>query len=227
MSLRMQIEYWPLERLHLYEKNPRKNDHAVPKMVQAITEFGFRVPILAKSDGEIVDGHLRFKAAVAMELEEVPVILADDMSDAQITAFRLSVNKVAEFAEWDDLQVKADLEALAELDFDVELTGFDDADLARLTEVYNALNPEDDPNMEGEWDGMPEFEQPDATAYRSLIVHFASEEDAQGFAKLIGQNLTEKTKFIWFPKAERDEVADIAIAGGEDKAGVSGKDGDE
>lgn len=72
----------PLASLRPYEKNPRKNDAAVEKMVGSLREFGFRVSILAKSNGEIIDGHLRFKAAAAMGLTEVPVIVADDMTDA-------------------------------------------------------------------------------------------------------------------------------------------------
>lgn len=72
------IEQWPIERLVPYENNPRKNDEAVPRMVAVIREFGFRVPMLAKSNGDLVDGHLRLKAARAMGLDTVPVITVDD-----------------------------------------------------------------------------------------------------------------------------------------------------
>jgi ParB-like chromosome segregation protein Spo0J len=95
------FETWPIERCIEYARNPRKNDHAVDKVAAAIREFGFRVPICAKIDGTVVDGHLRLKAAKKLGLTEVPVVLADDMSEAQIKAFRLSVNKVAELADWD------------------------------------------------------------------------------------------------------------------------------
>lgn len=64
----------PLASLHPYAHNPRKNDEAVPRMVEVLQEFGFRVPILAKSDGEIIDGHLRYKAAQAIDLAEVPAL---------------------------------------------------------------------------------------------------------------------------------------------------------
>ena len=96
-----QLEYWPVSDLIEYARNPRKNDHAVDKVAAAIREFGFRVPVLAKSDKTVVDGHLRLKAAKKLGLETVPVMLCDDMTDAQIKAFRISVNRVAEFAEWD------------------------------------------------------------------------------------------------------------------------------
>lgn len=124
-----EIEQWPLDRFIEYATNPRKNDHAVEKIAAAIYQFGFRVPILAKSDGLIVDGHLRLKAARKLKLDTVPVILADDMTDQQVRAFRLSVNKMAELAEWDDELLRLELAALDEDGFDLSLTGFDPGEL--------------------------------------------------------------------------------------------------
>jgi len=124
------FETWPIERCIGYARNPRKNDHAVDKVASAIREFGFRVPIVAKSDGTVVDGHLRLKAAAKLGLTDVPVILADDLTDTQIKAFRLSVNKVAEFAEWDIDLLKLELVDLKEADFDLSLTGFGTDELA-------------------------------------------------------------------------------------------------
>ena len=65
---RLRIEYWPVERLKPYERNPRKNDKAVDRIRASIREFGFTVPVLAKSDGEVIDGHLRLKGAVAEKM---------------------------------------------------------------------------------------------------------------------------------------------------------------
>jgi len=127
------FETWPIERCIGYARNPRKNDHAVDKVASAIREFGFRVPIVAKSDGTVVDGHLRLKAAAKLGLTEVPVILADDLTDAQIKAFRLSVNKVSEFAEWDIDLLKLEFEDLDAAGFDLTLTGFDLGEIAALT----------------------------------------------------------------------------------------------
>jgi len=119
-----QLESWPTDSLIEYARNPRKNDHAVDRVAAAIREFGFRVPILAKSDKTIVDGHLRLKAAKKLGLEEVPVLLCDDMTDIQVRAFRLSVNKVSEFADWDDEMLRVELDELGKDGFDIELTGF-------------------------------------------------------------------------------------------------------
>ena len=126
----LQHETWPIDKLIEYARNPRKNDHAVDRVAAAIREFGFRVPVVAKSDGTVVDGHLRLKAAKKLGLTEVPVVLADDMTDLQIKAFRLSVNKMAELAEWDDELLAIELHELNAADFDMALIGFDAAGLA-------------------------------------------------------------------------------------------------
>jgi len=123
------FETWPIEKLIDYVNNPRKNDHAVDKIAAAMREFGFRCPIIVKSDGLVVDGHLRLKAAKKLGLIEVPVILADDMTDLQIKAFRLSVNKMAELADWDNELLSIELEFLKDEGFDLDLLGFDDASL--------------------------------------------------------------------------------------------------
>lgn len=122
-----------------YARNPRKNDAVVDKMCSAIREFGFRIPIVAKSDGSVVDGHLRLKAAQKLGLAEVPVALADDLTDAQIKAFRLLANKSANWAEWDDELLALELGELAACDFDLSLTGFDGGELSAL------MFPEDQP----------------------------------------------------------------------------------
>lgn len=128
----MQLEQWPIERCIEYVRNPRKNDHAVDKIAAAIKEYGFRVPIVAKSDGLVVDGHLRLKAAKKLGLAQVPVILADDMTDAQIKAFRLSINRVAQEAQWDLDLLKIELQDLDAEGFDLSLTGFEVSELSAM-----------------------------------------------------------------------------------------------
>ena len=143
------FETWPIERCIGYARNPRKNDHAVDSVASAIREFGFRVPIVAKSDGTVVDGHLRLKAAAKLGLTEVPVILADDLTDAQIKAFRLSVNKVSEFAEWDVELLKLEFADLDAEGFDLTLTGFDLGEIAALTldETEGLTDPDAVPDV--------------------------------------------------------------------------------
>jgi DNA modification methylase len=128
----LQLEQWPLSRLIAYARNPRKNDHVVDQMVSVIKEFGFRIPIIAKSTGEVVDGHLRLKAAKQLSLETVPVLLADDLSPEQIKAFRLLANRSATWADWDNELLGLELAELKDAGFDLDLTGFGDEELAAL-----------------------------------------------------------------------------------------------
>jgi DNA modification methylase len=111
-----------------YDRNPRKNDRAVNRMIASIKEFGFKVPILARRRGgqiEVVDGHLRLKAALKLKMLAVPVIFCDEWSEAQVKAFRLLVNRSVNWASWDEELVALELADLNALDFDLSLTGFD------------------------------------------------------------------------------------------------------
>lgn len=140
----LQIEQWAVDRLRPYDNNPRRNDHVVNKMVDALRQFGFRVPILAKSDGELIDGHLRYKAALAMGLETVPVILADDLNEAQIRAFRILINRSSTWADWDDALLLQELRALQLAEMDLSITGFDDRELDQMLMDMVAGNKDPD-----------------------------------------------------------------------------------
>src|SRR5215475_530959 len=107
-----------------YSRNPRKNDAAVDRMCASITEFGFKIPVLARSNGEVVDGHLRLKAAQKLGLTEIPVVLCDEWTPAQVKAFRLMVNRSVTWADWDEELLALELVELKDLDFDLSLTGF-------------------------------------------------------------------------------------------------------
>lgn len=120
------VEMWTLDRLHPYANNPRRNDEAVPALAESIATFGFKVPIVARPDGEILAGHTRFKAALRLGLKEVPVLVADDLDDMKAKAYRLADNKVAEAAEWDMGKLEEELADLQDADFDMENFGFDE-----------------------------------------------------------------------------------------------------
>ena len=136
-----QIQIWPIDRLVFYARNPRKNDAAVDRMCSSIREFGFKIPVLARSDGEVVDGHLRLKAARKKSggITEIPVILCDEWTAAQVKAFRLMVNRSVTWAEWDEELLALELQELNEADFDLSLTGFDPKEIDDLL-----LAPDDD-----------------------------------------------------------------------------------
>src|ERR1700681_4874629 len=126
------IQMWPIARLLPYARTLRRNDEAVDRMVAAFQEFRLMIPLLVRSDGEIVDGHLRLKAARKLQLTEVPVILCDDCTPAQVKAFRLMVNRSATWAAWDWNRVAEEIADLQNLNFDLSLTGFDGLEIDKL-----------------------------------------------------------------------------------------------
>lgn len=112
----MQIVDKKLDELREYENNPRNNENAVAAVAASIKEFGFKVPIVIDAAGVIIAGHTRAKAAAELGLATVPCIVADDLTDEQIRAFRLADNKTGELAGWDFEKLEAELAQLSEMD---------------------------------------------------------------------------------------------------------------
>ena len=114
-----------------YKNNPRKNDNAIDDVANSIKEFGFKIPIVIDKNNEIVAGHTRYKAAKKLGLKEVPCIIADDLTEEQIRAFRLADNKVSEKAEWDFNLLDGELAEINGIDmegFGFKFDAFNDED---------------------------------------------------------------------------------------------------
>ncbi len=141
----MNIQTVQLSQLKPYAKNPRKNNEAVKYVAESIKEFGFKVPIVIDKNNEIIAGHTRYKAAKKLNLKEIPCIVADDLTEEQIKAFRLADNKVAEKAEWDFDLLADELDDL--FNFDMSVFGFEDEAEDEETEVveddFDAEPPEE------------------------------------------------------------------------------------
>ena len=138
----MQIVYRNSAELIPYANNPRNNDKAVDAVAASIREFGFKIPIVVDSNGVIVAGHTRLKAAQKLGLESVPVIVADDLTEDQVKAFRLADNKTAELAEWDFDLLDEELDGI--FDIDMSDFGFDiDLDEEEPTEIVEDEVPEE------------------------------------------------------------------------------------
>jgi DNA modification methylase len=139
----LQIQFWPIDKFVFYTRNPRKNDAAVDRMVASLQEFGFAIPVLARSSGEVIDGHLRLKGALKTgswpggDTTRIPVIPCDGWTDAQVKAFRLLVNRSVSWADWDEELLSVELQELAAADFDLSLTGFDPRQLEDLLTLPN------------------------------------------------------------------------------------------
>ncbi len=132
-----QTQIWPIDKLVFDARNPRKNDSAVDRMCGSIREFGFKIPVLARSDGEVVDGHLRLKAARKLNIAEIPVILCDEWTPAQVKAFRIMVNRSVTWADWDEELLSLELQELNAEEFDLSLTGFNPKEIDDLLTKKN------------------------------------------------------------------------------------------
>lgn len=138
-GLNMNIVEKRLNELKPYENNPRINDGAVKYVKNSIEELGFKVPIVIDKDGVIVAGHTRYKASQELGLETVPCVVADDLTDEQVKAFRIADNKTAEKASWDLDALKTEMEELEEIDgIDMRDFGFGDFEISALTEDMEA-----------------------------------------------------------------------------------------
>ena len=117
----MKIENWPISDVKPYENNPRNNDDAVEATANSIREFGWQQPIVVDKDGVIIVGHTRLKAAKKLELEQVPVTVAENLTDDQVKAYRLADNKTGEQATWNFNLLD---DELADIN-DIDMTQFD------------------------------------------------------------------------------------------------------
>lgn len=124
MSEELQIVYKDINDLQMYENNPRKNSDAVQYVANSISQFGFKVPIIIDKNNMIVCGHTRYKAARRLKMAKVPCIMADDLDEDQIRAFRLADNKVAEMATWDYDRLEQEFMLIDPLEFDIADFGF-------------------------------------------------------------------------------------------------------
>lgn len=138
----MQIIYKKLHDITPYDKNPRINDNAVEVVANSILEFGFKNPIVVDKNDVIINGHTRYLASIALGLEEVPVIKADDLTEAQVKAFRIMDNKSSEFAEWDYSLLLSEINDIKlDIDGDIEaLTGFNDLELDEINKAFANLD---------------------------------------------------------------------------------------
>lgn len=142
----MKVALQPIDTVKPYDKNPRINDDAVDAVAASIKEFGFRQPIVADSEGVIICGHTRYKAALQLGLEKVPVHVARDLTPEQIKAYRIADNKTAELAEWNLELLPIEISELQACNYDLGLLGFDAEELAQLLDpgIQEGLTDPDD-----------------------------------------------------------------------------------
>lgn len=142
-----QLEYVPPGDLHPHPDNPRKHPRKqIKQIAKSIEAFGFRFPVLVDKDNRLIAGHGRIEAAKQLGLTEVPVLRADDLTDAQAQALRIADNRLTETSEWDDQLLGENLKVLSDmdLDFDIEAIGFDYGDIEHRIGQLEILDEEDE-----------------------------------------------------------------------------------
>ena len=180
----------------LLEHPKNRNRHGqdqIERLSKLYSFHGIRHPIIVSNlTGFVVAGHCRRMAAILAGITEFPVVYQDFESTDAEYAFIQSDNAIALWADLDLGAINHDLQDLGP-DLNLEMLGLKNFTL----DMSEKLDPD------SEWAGMPEFDQKDKNSYRHIIVHFNTDEDVQAFAQMIGQNLTDKTKSIWYPEQER------------------------
>src|SRR6516165_2807110 len=131
----MNIEMRPIASIRPYDNNPRLNDAAVDAVAASIREFGFRQPLVVDEDGVIVVGHTRYKAALKLGLQTVPVHVATGLTPQQLKAYRIADNRTARLSGWDDEKLVLELVALQQAGFNMDLTGFPADELMQLLQA--------------------------------------------------------------------------------------------
>lgn len=139
----MEIIYKNIKDLKPYLKNARKNDKAVKYVAKSIENFGFKIPVIIDKDGVIVCGHTRYKASKKLGYNEIPCIIADDLTEEQIKAFRLADNKVSEKADWDFDLLSDEINDIIDInmeDFGFEFIDYEKNKIDTQKKVESILN---------------------------------------------------------------------------------------
>lgn len=151
-NAKMNIVYKKVADLVPYENNPRNNDGAVDYVANSIKEFGFKVPVVVDKDNIVVAGHTKLKACEKLGITEVPCIVADDLTEDQIKAFRIADNKVAEYATWDEEKLSEELS-----DIMVDMTNFGD-DLFSDDDTMDVELDDEEDNPYSQKKHVPQYE---------------------------------------------------------------------
>ena len=158
---KLKIEYVDINNIKPYKKNPRKNDEAIPYVMESIKQFGFKNPVILDKNNVIVAGHTRIESAKRLGITEIPCIYADDLTDEQIKAFRLADNKVAEIAEWDIDLLDTELDDI--LDIDMTDFGFEKTIEEKVKEAKK--------------DGDVEFSEVLGEEHNYIVLYFDNDVD--------------------------------------------------
>jgi len=206
MADKTSIKAIKIEELKGYPGNPRNiSDTMKERLKKSLLEFGIVEPLVVNMKNEVIGGNQRLLALKELIeekrfiIDKVECIVVDLPKDKE-KALNLALNKIS--GTWDEELLKS---FISDLDFealDIDITGFDDAELKEI--LLEKEQGEIDPYEE--WGGMPKFEQEDIGSFRKVIVHFKDKEDAESFFSILGVNDTGKTAYFWWPPQENRDT---------------------
>jgi len=201
-KFKAKVEWRDPADLTPYDHNAKYHpDDQIEAIARLIREYGFDQPILIDEDDVVLKGHGRRLAALKIGLKNVPVIVRNGLTVQEKVAVRIADNRVSE-SGWDREFLSHELEYLKNQDFDMSVTGFGEFEIEQL------LVPPGNHDSNDAWEGMPEFKNEDKTAFKTIIMHFHTQEAVDAFATLVGQKITDKTKYLWYPDAEQKNHTD-------------------
>jgi len=140
----MKVEEINLSEIKPYEFNPRKNEKAIEKVAASLREFGWKQPIVVDEQNVVLAGHTRLAAAISLNYQVAPVVVAEGLTDAQKAAYRIADNKTAEYSEWDKDLLQQEFARLMELDADLTSTSFSLEDIAGFSDEFLEWEDDDD-----------------------------------------------------------------------------------
>jgi DNA modification methylase len=181
------VELRDIRSISPYERNPRINDNAVDAVAASLKEFGFRQPIVVDADNIIIAGHTRYKAALKLGLQKVPVHIVTDLSPEQVKAYRIADNKTGEIAEWDLNILPIELTELKAAEFDMNVLAFSDKELTRMLNV-NISQGSTEPDAVPESPDEPVTQQGDIWLLGNHRLMCGDSADKDDFSKLLNGN---------------------------------------
>ena len=181
----MNIIKMKVEELIPYINNPRNNENAVDKVASSITEFGFKNPIVIDKNNVVINGHTRLLASKKLGLKEVPVIVADDLTEAQVKAFRIADNKTSEYAEWNEELLKLELEQLEEMNFDLDEVNIDYSDFGLEIDLEDIEEEFESDNVYTKEINIPHYE---ITGECPLLTDLVKEEKTNSLIERINSS---------------------------------------
>tara|TARA_S200002703_G_scaffold146481_1_gene141553 strand:+ start:163 stop:786 length:624 start_codon:yes stop_codon:yes gene_type:complete len=200
----MEVLELNLKELKPYEENPRQK-RDIEKVANSIKEYGWQQPIVVDKNFVIIAGHSRYEAAKMLQYEKVPVVIAD-ISPEKAKAYRIADNKTNQYSDWDFSKLHKELGELLDVNYDLSNLGFEEAELESI--ITFDRGDKEWLDTEKEWEGMPSFEHDDLSPYMAIRVNFVNKQAVETFFKMIKQDYTEKTKYIWFPRIDKNVLKD-------------------